>query len=126
VREESTVSQTIFERYGGFAKVSRIVSSFYDSAVDSPLLCPYFQGIDMARLVDHQAKFISSLMGGPASYSDEEIRRVHAHLSVTDEAFDEMTELLEETLEDFGMNDDDIAAVMKEIGGRRHLIVTSG
>lgn len=120
------MTQTIFERYGGFAKVSRIVSSFYDSAVDSPLLCPYFEGIDMARLIDHQAKFISSLMGGPASYTDEEIERVHAHLNVTEEAFKEATGLLEETLEDFGMNDDDIADVMRAINSRKRFIVVSG
>lgn len=118
--------QTLFERYGGFAKVSRIVSSFYDSAVDSPILCPYFEGIDMAKLVDHQAKFISSLMGGPASYSDEEIERVHAHLKITEQAFKEMTELLEETLEDFGMSDEDIASVMSAITSRKRLIVTAG
>ena len=51
---------TMFEKYGGFAKVSRIVSSFYDKALDSPILAPYFTGVDMRRLIDHQTKFASS------------------------------------------------------------------
>ncbi|HSH41905.1 MAG TPA: hypothetical protein VK973_07260 [Arenicellales bacterium] len=64
-------SATIFERCGGFAKVSRIVMSFYDRVGDSEILAPYFETTDMRVLVDHQTKFVASLMGGPASYGDE-------------------------------------------------------
>lgn len=38
---------TIFERCGGFAAISRIVSDFYDRAADSPLLSPHAE-----RLLD--------------------------------------------------------------------------
>ena len=90
---------SIFIRYGGFASVSRVVSDFYGRVSDSKVLTPYFEGIDMARLIDHQTKFIATLMGGPASYSDEHIERVHAHMGITDEAFREAALLLRETLE---------------------------
>ncbi len=32
----------------------------------------------MPKLIDHQTRFISFLMGGPASYTDEHIAHVHA------------------------------------------------
>jgi len=64
------MAQSIFLRYGGFASVSKVVSAFYDKAIESPLLSPYFENIDMPRLIDHQTKFFSSLMGGPASFSN--------------------------------------------------------
>lgn len=46
--------QTIFERYGGFAAVSKVVMNFYDKALDSPATIPYFSNFDMKRLIDHQ------------------------------------------------------------------------
>ncbi|MEJ2374994.1 MAG: group 1 truncated hemoglobin [Pseudolabrys sp.] len=116
---------TIFERYGGFAKVSRIVSSFYDRVLESPVLEPYFIEIDMRRLIDHQTKFMAQAMGGPASYTNQQLERAHSHLQITADAFEEMQMLLRETLEDFGVERDDVEAVIDEILNRRNLIVTS-
>ena len=116
--------QSIFERNGGFAKVSRVVMSFYDRVVDSPVMGPYFAGTDMKRLVDHQTKFIAFLMGGPASFTDEHLERVHRHLDIDRRAFDEMVSLLTETLEDFDFDSDDIALVEKELRRRAPLIIT--
>jgi hypothetical protein len=31
------MARTIFERYGGFAKINQVVSSFYDKILDSPV-----------------------------------------------------------------------------------------
>jgi len=52
--------------------------SFYDKILDSPVTSPYFSGIDMKRLIDHQTKFFAALMGGPASYTNDHLERVHA------------------------------------------------
>jgi len=117
------MAQSIFERYGGFAKVSRIVSSFYDKANESALLAPYFENIDMRRLIDHQTKFVAFLMGGPASFSNEELERVHSRLNINDREFDEMVALFKETLEDFDFEDTDIAAVQSELISRKRYIV---
>ena len=118
------MARTLFERYGGFAVISRVVSSFYDKAVESPVLEPYFEGVDMRRLIDHQTKFIASMMGGPASFSDEMLERVHANLGITEKAFLEMTSLFKETMEDFDMDESDIAIVHRDILSKKHLIVT--
>ena len=118
------MSQSIFERYGGFAKVSRIVMSFYDKILDSPITSPYFANTNMKRLIDHQTKFIASMMGGPASYSNDHLERVHAHLGINDTAFAEMVELLEETLEEFDFEDQDISAVESEVMSRKNFVIT--
>ncbi len=120
-----TMSTTMFERYGGFASVSKVVMAFYDKALDSEILEPYFAGVEMRRLVDHQTKFISSLMGGPASYSDQKLKEVHAHLSIDTRAFEEMAFLLRETLEDAGMDDEDVESIISEIARRKSLIVNA-
>ena len=118
------MAQTIFERHGGFARVSRIVMSFYDRVLDSPVMGPYFAHSDMKRLIDHQTKFIAFLMGGPASFSDEHLQRVHRDMAIDRRAFDEMVSLLGETLEDFDFEEADISAICNELVRRAPLIVT--
>jgi hemoglobin len=121
-----TSPQTMFERYGGFATVSKIVSDFYGRVQDSDIASPYFVGSDMRTLVDHQTKFIASLMDGPASYTDEHLERVHARLNINEEAFDEIVMLLTETLEDNGLAKTDVTQVCKKFASSKHYIVTGG
>ena len=119
------MEQNLFEKYGGFSTVSRIVMQFYDKALDSNILADYFEDIEMERLIDHQTKFVASLMGGPASYTDEMLTQLHAHLDIDDQAFDEMAALFRATLEEAGLDPEDVAAVAGEIVKRRPVIVTA-
>ncbi|MEQ8966577.1 MAG: group 1 truncated hemoglobin [Azospirillaceae bacterium] len=114
---------SVFERYGGFAVVSKVVLSFYDHVLDSDRLAPYFESVDMRRLIDHQTKFVAAMMGGPASISDRRLREVHAHLAIDEASFDEMVALMRETLEDFEFEAEDIESVLGEIRAREPLIV---
>ncbi|HET9545270.1 MAG TPA: group 1 truncated hemoglobin [Gaiellaceae bacterium] len=116
---------TIFDRYGGFATVRKIVSAFYDKVLDSPLLVHHFENVDMRRLVDHQARFVSSVMGGPASYSDNHLRRIHERHRITTEEFREMVDLLEETLEDFDFAEADVREVIGQVRRREGVVVSA-
>jgi hemoglobin len=125
VEEDAIMATTPFERYGGFANVRKIVSEFYDRILSSETLQPYFEGTDMRLLIDHQTKFISSMMGGPGAFSDDALRRAHTRLNVSRKDFVEMTEVLRETLEDFDLDEDDINAVCSEVVRREPLIVVN-
>ncbi len=116
---------TIFERYGGFATAGKIVMAFYERILDSDITGPYFDDVDMPRLMDHQTKFVASVMGGPASYTDEALRQLHGRLDVSAEAFDEMARLFRETLEEFEMAENDVEVLMREINTRRDVIVSA-
>jgi hemoglobin len=117
------MARTIFERYGGFASISRVVMSFYDKMTSSPITKKYFENTNMKRLIDHQTKFIASMMGGPASYTNEHLERVHARLGITEDAFLETVDLLVETLEDFDFEDSDIRQVEGEMMRRKNHVV---
>jgi len=119
-----TVSNSLFEHYGGFAKISRVVSEFYSRMLDSPNMARYFTNTDMRRQVDHQTKFIASLMGGPASFSNEALERAHARLGIDQESFEEMLGILCETLEDFDFDDSDIKAVAAEMRARSKYVIS--
>lgn len=115
--------QTLFEKYGGFSKVSRVVLAFYDTLLDSDEIGPFFDDVEMGRMVDHQTKFIASLLGGPASYTDNQLRQLHSHLDIGHGHFDELKVVLAATLEDHGFHAEDTDAVLAEFEKRRNLIV---
>jgi len=117
--------EPLYERLGGIEAVARIVFAFYDRVLKSTRLAPYFAGVDMRRLIDHQTSFLVSAMGGPPSYSNDHLRQVHARLKVDNPAFDEMIDLLGETLEAFGVADEDTAAVLSGLRARRVHIVSA-
>ena len=125
VEETRTMTDTPFERYGGFANVRKIVSEFYDRVLSSESLQPYFEGIDMRILVDHQTKFISAVMGGPGAFSDDALRRAHMRLNISRDDFHEMTDILRETLEDFDLNEADVDLICSEVTKREPVIVAN-
>jgi len=115
--------QTIFERCGGFSIVSKVVMSFYDKVLDSPATSPFFSNVDMKRLIDHQTKFFAALMGGPASYTNDHLEKVHARLHITESAFMEALVLMKDTLEEFDFLDEDIRLVQDAMMSRKNYIV---
>jgi len=115
---------TLFDELGGFAAVSRIVSDFYDRVLDRDILAPYFADVDMRRLVDHQTKFIASMLGGPASYSNEALRQIHARLNIDRAALDAMKEELAASLLAHGVSSRDVANVMADIEARAGYVIT--
>lgn len=102
------MNSTLFERVGGFARVRLILSEFYERILDSENLRRFFENVEMRRLIDHQTKFVSSLMGGPASFSNDHLRRSHAHLDISPGDYQELAEIFRETLEDFDVPEADV------------------
>ena len=117
------MAMTMFERYGGFAGVRKVVSQFYDKVLDSDQLQQYFVNTDMRSMIDHQTKFVATLMGGPASYSDEQLRRVHQRLNITQDDFVESLLLLREAMEDCDFEERDIVEVCDRFEKRKPSIV---
>lgn len=101
-----------------------MVSAFYDRVLDAPGLQGHFATVDMRTLIDHQTKFVAQMMGGPAAYTDESLRRIHAPLGISQAEFTELAEILRETLEDFDFAPEDIDHVHREILRREPFIVT--
>ncbi|EEE35872.1 putative cyanoglobin [Rhodobacteraceae bacterium KLH11] len=115
--------RTLYEKYGGFSQVSKIVLSFYDTLLDNDEVGPFFDDVDMSKMVDHQTKFIASLLGGPASYTDNQLRQLHSHLDIRDVHFDELETVLRGALVEHGVAAEDVETVVAEFAKRRPLIV---
>lgn len=63
-------------------------------------------------------------MGGPASYSNEALRKVHAPHKIDREAYHEMARLLRETLLEFEIEPADVDAIMSEIEARSAYVIS--
>lgn len=116
--------ETLYDKYGGFAAISRVVMAFYDELLDSDVVGPFFDDVDMKRLMDHQTKFVASLLGGPADISDIRLEQAHKSLNISGEHFEEMKRILDQTLADHGFEADDRMTVMAAIEERRGQVVT--
>ena len=119
------MDKSLYEKYGGFSTVSKIVMALYDKLLDDDDVGPFFDDVDMPKLIDHQTKFVSSLMGGPASFTDTHIENAHKHLTIYSAHFDRLKELVDETLRDFDVEAEDIQTVLAAFEQRRSLLIAS-
>lgn len=117
------MTTSLYDRLGGFKAVRKLVSDFYDRVLDDDDLSPHFADTDMASLIDHQTKFFSMLFGGPTSYTDDQLRRIHGGKGITEHEFGLVCELLVETLEDHDLKEDDISLVEAELLARKACVV---
>lgn len=97
--------------------------TFYESVLDSDVVGHHFDDVDMPRLMDHQTKFVASLMGGPEAMNDERLAHVHQRLDISSEEFDEIVRLLGEAMDHHGMAKSDIQDVANVFNSKRALIL---
>jgi hemoglobin len=114
----------LFDRLG-LEGASRISLGLYDRILQSDQIGGFFAGVDMQRLIEHQALFLSSIMGGPESHSDADLKHVHAPLAIDHESFELMLGMLREVLESENLPVNDVAAIVAAYTQRRPCIVTS-
>jgi len=119
------MENTLYDKYGGFDTFSMVVRNFYQKVLDSEELAPYFEDVNMAKLMSHQANFIAVALGGPEKYTGLDLKTVHAPYKITVPHFLEVAELLEEALEEASVEEKDISTIMTLISGLMDQIVAS-
>jgi hemoglobin len=118
------MSNTLYDQLGGFSSVRKLVSDFYDRVLEEEDLAPFFASTDMASLIDHQTKFWATLLGGPVSYTPEQMQKLHASMGIQNHHFDLVVELVVETLEDNNIEQQHIDNIAKSLDGYRSRIVS--
>lgn len=106
------MAQNLYDKYGGFTAVSKIVHDFYRKVQESDVLAPYFEKVDMPGLINHQIQFFSTLLGGPVTYDARQVDEIHKRLNISDAAFQDALDLLMESLEDAGFEATDTETVV--------------
>ena len=114
---------SLFEKYGGFATVSKVVNELYDALEINDITAPYFENSDIRALMDHQVKFLSQVLGGPQQYTGKAITVAHTGLKISESAFFEVANTVKEILEDNGVEDEDVSTIISLLAGLKEDIV---
>ena len=83
---------TLYDKYGGFDTFSAVVGNFYQKILDSEEPVPYFESVNMEKLMSHQTQFIATALGGPDKYANVDLQAVHASYKITVPHFNEVVE----------------------------------
>lgn len=108
---------SLYDKYGGFDTFSMVVSNFYQKVLDSDDLAPYFERVNMEKLISHQTHFIATALGGPEKYAGLDLEKAHAPYKITVPHFHEVVELLEEALDEASVEQEDITTITALING---------
>ncbi len=69
---------SLYDRLGGGDAVTAAVGLLYDKLLDDAEVAPFFEGVDMAKLVRKQIAFVTIAFGGPHAYTGGDLREAHA------------------------------------------------
>jgi hemoglobin len=117
---------SLLQELGGRDAVEAVVAGFYERVLADPLLTPYFRGVSMARLHQHQVDFFVMALGGEASgYKGRDMAAAHRGMNITDEAFDAVAGHLVATLKSLGVGQGHIDKVIGLVAPLRAQIVTA-
>ena len=81
------MSQSLFERLGGVAGITKIASDLIDNDVANKLTAPRFANIDIPKLKNSAATFIISGTGGPNVYKGKDVLSAHKGMNISPAEF---------------------------------------
>jgi hemoglobin len=108
-------TQTLYDRVGGQAGVTRLIGSFYQRLLADAQLSPFFATIPMEKLQRMQVEFFTAALGGPLQYSGRPLAHVHHGRGITKTHLRRFTEHLLATLESIPLSQQDIQSIYNRI-----------
>ena len=122
---EKHMSESLFDKYGGVETLTPLVREFYKRIMATPNLARYFINTDMEVLIRHQVQFIAVVMGKPAAfYEGMDMEAAHANSNISDRSFEDVIDVLEETLRDFEVEELDIIEIIEKAKSLKKEIVS--
>ena len=123
---------SLYERLGGLAPISVVVSDFIDALVPDAVLNAN-PAIDAARarvppayLKYHVTALVCQVTGGPCQYHGRGMRESHAHLNITETEWDRMVTIFTEVLAKHNVPARETEELLTIVGSTKAEIVISG
>ena len=102
-----------------------MVREFYKRIMATPNLARYFINTDMEVLIRHQVDFVAVVMGKPAAfYEGMDMEAAHQNSNISDRSFEDVIDVLEETLRDFEVEELDIIEIIEKAKSLKKEIVS--
>ena len=119
------IIESLFAKYGGVETLTLLVREFYKRIMATPNLARYFINTDMEVLIRHQVQFIAVVMGKPAAfYEGMDMETAHKNSNISDRSFEDVIDVLEETLRDFEVEELDIIEITDKAKSLKKQIVS--
>jgi hemoglobin len=101
---------SLFERIGGENAVDEVVDTYYKKILGDPLMQPFFEKMDMQRLIRKQKSFLTFSFGGSSEYAywEKGLRNAHANsikIGLNDQIFDRAILHLVSALNEFFLSE---------------------
>jgi hemoglobin len=123
---------SLYDRLGGLAPISVVVSDFIDAVVPDPLLNEN-PAIDAARkrvpapyLKYHVTAMVCQATGGPCQYHGRGMKESHAHLYITAQEWDRMVTIFKAVLAKHRVPVKETQELLDIVGSTEADIVVSG
>ena len=122
--------QSLYDRLGGLAPISVVVSDFIDVLMPDPVLNEN-PAIDAARqrvpapyLKYHVTAMMCEAAGGPCQYHGRGMKEAHAHLDITEREWDRMVTLFKGVLEKHKVPEKETQELLEIVGSTKADIVS--
>lgn len=122
--------QSLYDRMGGLAPISVVVSDFIDVLMPDPVLNEN-PAIDAARqrvpaphLKYHVTAMMCEAAGGPCQYHGRGMKEAHAHLNITEREWDRMVKLFKGVLEKHKVPEKETQELLEIVGSTKAAIVS--
>jgi hemoglobin len=124
---------SLYERLGGLAPISVVVSDFIDALVPDPVMNAN-PAIDAARqrvpapyLKYQVTALVCQATGGPCEYQGRTMKASHAHLNITEQEWDRMAEIFSQVLAKHGVPERETQELFDIVGTTKaDIVVSSG
>lgn len=121
--------QSLYDRLGGLAPISVVVSDFVDALLPDAVLNAN-PAIDAARqrvpgpyLKYHVTALVCEATGGPCQYHGRGMKETHAHLNITEVEWDRMVTIFKEVLAKHGVPAQETEELLAIVGSTKADIV---
>ena len=97
----------LYERLGGLAPISVVVSDFIDALVpdavlnQNPAIKEARERVPAAYLKFHVTALVCQATGGPCQYTGRTMKDSHAHLHITEAEWDRMAQIFKQVLDKY-------------------------
>jgi hemoglobin len=107
--------KSLYERIGAADGVEKLIEGFYAKVVADPEIGYYFTHVPMGKLIPMQREFFAMATGGPSLYSGRPLSEIHRPLAISRREFQRFTEHLIETLQELGIDEQDVYEIIAKI-----------
>jgi len=96
-------SQSPFERLGGEQKVRAIVDSFMERVFADRMIGFFFRSVDRERIKEMEYQLAAEFLGAGIAYQGRPLHIVHAKHPIMGGHFARRRQILQETLDEYGV-----------------------